>query len=312
MSCAPGAAGFRSSAIGFRPAAAWTPATGQASRWPSFSATATASTSGNSWGKWPPPSAATAKRNTPASAPTPSARPPTQPYFDAANKRYVIDEQIYYAFPLLVGITPEAERQAVLENLTRCIVEKNKGHLDTGMLGTMLLMEYLQEIGRDDLILGIYQKKDYPGWGYMVEQGATTLWEQWNGHWSQIHSCFTSADNWLYHGLAGIRPDPEQPGFKNVIIQPAIVGDITWAKARHDGPYGPITSHWQRDGDQAHSRNHHPAEQHRHGAPARPGAKTGRFRQPSFPANHPLISVRIARCLYGRKPGPGWSNSMGM
>jgi alpha-L-rhamnosidase len=170
-------------------------------------------------------------------------------FFDADNKRYVIDEQIYYAFPLLVGITPESERKALQENLTRCIVEKNKGHLDTGMLGTMLLIEYLQEIGRDDLILGIYQKKDYPGWGFMVEQGATTLWEQWNGHWSQLHSCFTSADNWLYHGLAGIRPDPSQPGFKNVIIQPAIVGDITWVKAHHDGPYGRITSHWKREGD---------------------------------------------------------------
>ena len=169
-------------------------------------------------------------------------------YFDAANQRYLIDEQIYYAFPLLVGVTPEPERAAVLENLERCIVVKNKGHLDTGMLGTMLLIEFLQEIGRDDLILGIYQKKSYPGWGYMVEQGATTLWEQWNGHWSQIHSCFTSADNWLYHGLAGIRPDPAKPGFKNVIIQPAVVGDITWVKAHHDGPYGRITSHWKREG----------------------------------------------------------------
>jgi alpha-L-rhamnosidase len=168
-------------------------------------------------------------------------------FYDASNKRYVIDEQIYYAFPLLVGVTPESEREAVLENLVRCIVEKNKGHLDTGMLGTMLLLEYLRKIGRDDLILGIYQKKDYPGWGYMVEQGATTLWEQWNGHWSQIHSCFTSADNWLYHGLAGIRPDPEKPGFKNVIIQPAVVGDMTWVKADHDGPFGRISVAWIRE-----------------------------------------------------------------
>ncbi len=74
----------------------------------------------------------------------------------------------------------------------------------------------------------------------MVEQGATTMWEQWNGFWSQIHSCFTSADNWLYLGLAGIRPDPAAPGFKNVIIRPAVVGDITWVKAHHDGPYGRI------------------------------------------------------------------------
>jgi alpha-L-rhamnosidase len=170
-------------------------------------------------------------------------------FYDAANQRYVIDEQIYYAFPLLVGIAPEAERPALLENLVRCIVRKNHGHLDTGMLGTMFLLEYLNSIGRDDLVLGIYQKKDYPGWGYMVEQGATTMWEQWNGYWSQIHSCFTSADNWLYRGLAGIRPDPAGPGFRKVIIRPAVVGDITWVKAHHDGPYGRIVSHWTRDAD---------------------------------------------------------------
>ncbi len=169
-------------------------------------------------------------------------------YFDATNNRYIIDEQIYYAFPLMVGVTPTAQQPAVLENLVRCIVEKNNGHLDTGMLGTMFLIEFLNDIGRDDLILGIYQKKDYPGWGYMVEQGATTLWEQWNGYWSQIHSCFTSADNWLYQGLAGIRPDPAQAGFKNVIIQPAEVGDITSVNASHDGPYGLITCQWQRAG----------------------------------------------------------------
>jgi alpha-L-rhamnosidase len=161
----------------------------------------------------------------------------------------VADEQIYYAFPLLTGVAPEAERPALHAHLLRCLVEKNRGHLDTGMLGTLFLIEYLAAAGRDDLVLGLYQSTAYPGWGYMLAQGATTFWEQWNGYWSQIHSCFTSADNWLYHGLAGIRPDPARPGFKNVLIQPAVVGDITWAKATHHGPYGPITSHWRRDGD---------------------------------------------------------------
>ena len=170
-------------------------------------------------------------------------------FFDPENKRYVIDEQIYYVMPLLTGVTPESERDAVMKNLVRCLTEKNKGHLDTGMLGTLFLIDFLNQAGRDDLVLNIYQKKEYPGWGFMVEQGATTLWEQWNGFWSHIHSCFASADNWLYRGLAGIRPDPQQPGFKNVIIKPAIVGDITWVKAHHDGPYGRIVSEWKREGN---------------------------------------------------------------
>jgi hypothetical protein len=169
-------------------------------------------------------------------------------FYDATNKRYVIDEQIYYAMPLLTGVTPDGERPAVMANLVKCLVEKNKGHLDTGMLGTKFLLRFLSDVGRDDLVLTIYQKREYPGWGYMVEQGATTLWEQWNGFWSQIHSCFASADTWLYQGLAGIRPDPAAPGFKRIIIKPAVVGDLTWVKCHHDSPYGRIVSNWKREG----------------------------------------------------------------
>jgi alpha-L-rhamnosidase len=111
------------------------------------------------------------------------------------------------------------------------------------------MMEYLREIGRSDLVYTMFSQTSYPGWGYMLERGATTYWEQWNGYYSQIHACFTSADNWLYQGLAGIQADPEAPGFKNVIIKPAIVGDLTWVKAHHDSPYGRIVSSWQREDD---------------------------------------------------------------
>ena len=127
------------------------------------------------------------------------------------------------------------------------MINNNKDHLDTGMLGTKFLLRFLSDAGRDDLVLAIYQKKDYPGWGYMVEQGATTLWEQWNGFWSQIHSCFASADTWLYQGLAGIRPDHAGPGLKKILIKPAVVGDVTWVKCHHDSPYGRIVSNWTRN-----------------------------------------------------------------
>ncbi|MCB1130882.1 MAG: family 78 glycoside hydrolase catalytic domain, partial [Verrucomicrobiae bacterium] len=165
-------------------------------------------------------------------------------FYDGSNKRYVASEQIYYLLPVITGVTPESEREAVLRNFFTCLTEKNKGRPDTGMIGTKYLVNYLDETGRDALILPFYQSPDYPGWGYMVENGATTMWEQWNGFWSQIHSCFASADNWLYRGLAGIKPDPSGPGFKRFIIEPAVVGDIQWVKAHHDGPYGRISVHW--------------------------------------------------------------------
>ena len=169
-------------------------------------------------------------------------------FFDKAAGNYGIDEQAYYIMPLLAGVTPEAERPALLQKLEKNILEKNKGHLDTGMLGTYFMMEHLRAIGRNDLVFEMFNKATYPSWGYMLEQGATTLWEQWNGFWSHIHSCFTSPDNWFYQGLAGIQTDPAAPGFKNTIIKPAVVGDVTWVKSHHDSPYGKIVSNWKREG----------------------------------------------------------------
>lgn len=169
-------------------------------------------------------------------------------FFDPAGKRYVIDEQAYLVMPLVAGIVPEAERAAVLGNLERNILVKNQGHLDTGMLGTYFLMEHLREIGRNDLVFTMFNQTTQPGWGYMLEKGATTCWEQWNGYYSHMHSCFTGADNWLYQGPGGISPDPAGPGFKRSIIRPTVVGDLAWAKAHHDSPYGRIACAWRRDG----------------------------------------------------------------
>jgi alpha-L-rhamnosidase len=169
-------------------------------------------------------------------------------FFDAEKHQYVIGEQAYQLMPLFAGVVPESERAAVLKNLEDNILVKNKGHLDTGMLGTYFLVQYLSQIGRNDLLYTIANQKTYPGWGYMAEQGATTLWEQWNGFWSRIHSCFVSLDGWFYEGLAGIRPEATAPGFKKIVIKPQVVGDLTWVSAHYDSPYGRIVSNWSREG----------------------------------------------------------------
>ena len=169
-------------------------------------------------------------------------------YYDKDRQVYVLDEQSYQLMPLMTGVVPVELRGTIMKKLEDGIRVKNNGHLDTGMLGTYFLLNYLSEIGRDDLIFTIVNQTTYPGWGYMLDQGATTWWEQWNGYWSHIHSCFASLDGWFYQGLAGIRPDLSAPGFKKIIIKPAIVGDLTWVKCYHDSPYGRIISNWKRDG----------------------------------------------------------------
>ncbi len=170
-------------------------------------------------------------------------------YYDSGKKIYVINEQAYQLMPLMTGVVPETLRGEVMRKLEECILLKNRGHLDTGMLGTYFLIQYLQEAGRNDLLYTIFNQETYPGWGYMLAQGATTLWEQWNGYWSQIHSCFTSPGGWFYQGLAGILPDASAPGFKKFTIRPAIVGDLTWVKCSYHSAHGLIISNWKRTGN---------------------------------------------------------------
>ena len=79
----------------------------------------------------------------------------------------------------------------------------------------------------------------------MVEKGATTCWEQWNGYYSQIHSCFPYIGGWFYRGLAGIKWDSETPGFKHVILRPGLVKSVDWVKCSYKSPYGEIISNWK-------------------------------------------------------------------
>ena len=169
-------------------------------------------------------------------------------FYDELKQCYVLDEEAYQVMPLMTGVVPESLRGSVSRKLEEIIRVKNQGHLDTGMLGTYFLIQYLQETGRNDLLYTIFNQTTYPGWGYMLSQGATTFWEQWNGYASQIHSCFTSPGGWFYQGLAGIRPDPAAPGFKKIIIKPTIVGDLTWVKCHYDSIHGRIVSNWKRKG----------------------------------------------------------------
>jgi alpha-L-rhamnosidase len=87
---------------------------------------------------------------------------------------------------------------------------------------------------------------DYPGWGDMINQGATTIWEDWEGKKSRLHSSYLYVGAWFIHGLAGIQADPDAPGFQQFIIRPGILPDspLKTVKAHYDSPYGRIESHW--------------------------------------------------------------------
>ena len=109
------------------------------------------------------------------------------------------------------------------------------------------LLNALTDCGREDTAHAIVSKSTFPNWGYMIDQGATTIWEQWHPHMSRIHSCFVSVGSWFYKGLGGIRMDPQTPGFKHVQIRPHFAENISFAKTTHKSMYGEIVSNWSVD-----------------------------------------------------------------
>jgi alpha-L-rhamnosidase len=167
-----------------------------------------------------------------------------QRFYNAADNSYTNGDSVQEAFPLLTGIVPPELRKGVMERLEQTIRVRNGGHLDTGMHGTYFVIRYLMEADRNDLVFEMTSKKDFPGWGYMLANGATTSWESWTGQ-SHIHDTLISIGAWFTEGVAGIRSDGTSPGFKHFVVKPAVVGDLTFARARYRSIHGDIVSDWK-------------------------------------------------------------------
>ncbi|MFH0761925.1 MAG: family 78 glycoside hydrolase catalytic domain [Bacteroidota bacterium] len=153
---------------------------------------------------------------------------------------------------LFWGIVPEELKAKVAENLkNRVIADDN--HIDVGLLGSKTVLNALSENGYADLAYKVASQETFPSWGYWIVNGLTTLQENWplktGNDISRNHIMFGEIGAWYYKALGGIKPDPEQPGFKNVILQPHFVEGLAHFEARHNGPYGEIVSSWKREGN---------------------------------------------------------------
>lgn len=173
-------------------------------------------------------------------------------YFNSQVGAYGNNDESANSFALFLGLVPEKQVPRVVENLVKN-VKAADGHLTTGNLCTKYLLEALTTYGRDDLAYGIVTQKTYPSWGFMLVNGATTLWERWEeltgrGMNSHNHPMMGSVGAWFYKYIAGIRCDPQFPGFKKIVIQPHRVGDLTWVRAEYTSMYGVIRSAWHVEG----------------------------------------------------------------
>lgn len=138
------------------------------------------------------------------------------------------------------------EKDSALAVLMNEYVRHNM-HLSTGIFSTKMMFDVLRENNRNDIAYTIANQKTFPGWGYMLANGATTLWESWaepGSVYSENHPMFGSVDEWFYRSLLGI--NPAAPGFKKIIIHPQPAGDLGWAKGSYQSMYGDIISDWTK------------------------------------------------------------------
>lgn len=174
-------------------------------------------------------------------------------YYNTTDQSYADSSMGNLAAALLADIPPPQLRKAIMQRLEKEILVVRKGHIDVGITGGALLFKLLREQGRDDLLYTMTSQVDYPGWGYMKANGATTLWEMWEkdlpGH-SLLHSSYLYPGAWYIDGVAGIRRDPDNPGFRKFIVRVPRLSEspVAWAKASFDSPVGIIKSSWHRRG----------------------------------------------------------------
>ena len=147
-------------------------------------------------------------------------------------------------FALYMGVPPE--RYPRVCAALRDNIRRNGGHLDTGIYGTQFLLEVLCDNGMNDLAYGIMTKRTFPSFGHWIEQGATTMWEQWDGGNSHCHPMFGACLTWLYRRVAGMESDPERPGYRHIVFRPRPVGDLTWARYAQLTSRGEASVRWER------------------------------------------------------------------
>jgi len=171
-------------------------------------------------------------------------------FFDHAKHSYATGSQCANAIPLVMNLCAPENRGDVLDSLVGDVQSRGNG-ITAGDVGYRYLLRALADGGRSDVIFAMNNQWDKPGYGYQLQQGATSLTEAWDARRSssQNHFMLGQIMEWFYGDLAGIAPDPAGPGFKRILIRPQPVGDLTWARASYDSVRGRIESSWKRDGE---------------------------------------------------------------
>ena len=169
----------------------------------------------------------------------------TNELFNSGSNTYATGSQTANAMPLALGLVDAERRDAVFASLTSEV--ENRNYITAGDVGFYFLLQVLADGGRNDLVYQLVNRTDSPGYGYQLDQGATSLTEAWDGRRvvSHNHCMLGHVFGWFYQDLAGIKRDASAAGFKKIRIEPSLVGDLTWAEASYGSLYGTIESSWR-------------------------------------------------------------------
>ncbi|MFJ9567170.1 alpha-L-rhamnosidase [Streptomyces fuscichromogenes] len=163
------------------------------------------------------------------------------------------DTQTAYVLALSMDLLPDASRRAAADRLV-ALVEGRDWHLSTGFLGTPRLLPVLTDTGHTDVAYRLLEQRSYPGWGYQIDRGSTTMWERWDsirpdgsfqdpGMNSFNHYAYGSVGEWMYANIAGIAAG--RPGYREIVVRPRPGGSVTFARATFTSVHGPVSTRWR-------------------------------------------------------------------
>jgi alpha-L-rhamnosidase len=174
-------------------------------------------------------------------------------FFRSADGLYADGGATACILALAFDLAPPSQRPVLIERLISLIMARGEAHPCFGLIGAQWVNRVLQQAGHGELVHQMTVARTRPGLGYMIAQGATTLWELWDGDtadpaMSSLDHTMLTGDLlvWLYQDLAGIRPDLYYPGFARVILAPKPIRTMDWVRATYDSKTGRIESAWRR------------------------------------------------------------------
>lgn len=159
-------------------------------------------------------------------------------FYHSESHTYGSASQTDMVYPMLVGVVPGSEIAAVKAKLFEITAEKHNGHLVTGLVGIPVITEWATREKECDWMYGMLKKHDYPGYLYMIDNGATSTWEHWEGRRSRLHNCYNGIGSWFFEALGGIIP--QAPGYRKVKIEPQVPEGLESVSVTKQTPYGPI------------------------------------------------------------------------